>query len=175
MSRKLCVNESVRLFSSGILSSSPQQPARAACSPLSPSSPVFRHWSGMMSSTAETIQPTPPVIVSPHTRIAAQSDTRSDVTPAELAKHFRSQFIYLSVAYKSPQCCAACTLTRSFIIPSPSSVFENTRADELAGKVLHIWIVPPHRVVLLGAPQTSGCLIPLRINDEHTTGLPLLM
>lgn len=64
----------------------PHQHARAACSPLSPSSRLFRHWSGMMSSTVKTIEPTPPS-VSPHTRIAAQSDTRSDVTPAELAKH----------------------------------------------------------------------------------------
>lgn len=44
------------LSSSSIL----HQHARAACSPLSPSSGVFRHWSGMMSSAAKTIEPTSP-------------------------------------------------------------------------------------------------------------------
>jgi len=51
--------------------------------PLIPSSRAFRHWSRMMSSTVKTIEPTSPVSVSSHTHRGTQSDTRSDVAPAE--------------------------------------------------------------------------------------------
>lgn len=112
-----------------------------------------------------------PVRASPHTRIAAQSDTRADVTPAELVKHFWWHlFIY------------QCNSSRAvhLVLKSESlwiilMLLFDARANELAGKVLHIWIIPSQRVALLGPLQTWGFLTALRINDDHTTGLALLM
>lgn len=59
-------------------------PARTCCARPGALHRVCRHWSEMMSSTVETIEPTSQS-VSPHTRIAAQSDTRS-VSQALLMK-----------------------------------------------------------------------------------------
>lgn len=81
-------------------------------------------------------------------------------------------FIYLLVYFKSGRAVRLVLKPGLFMNPF---YFWNTWTNELAGKALHIWIIPTHRVLLLGPLQTWGFLIPLRINDEHTTGLPLLM